>query len=640
MTASIIRGTAGDDNLSGTSGDDNFLLFQGGNDTVNAGAGNDVFHMGAALNAGDKLDGGTGKDAVILNGNYSAGVVFNADTITNIEVIALVAGHSYNLTTNDGNVAAGQMLLVRGDTLGSGDTLTFDGSAELDGKFAIIGGAGDDTLTGGSRHDVFDLAQGGNDTARGGGGNDTFDMGAALTAADQIDGGTGVNTLVLEGDYSAGLTLAATTINAIETISVAGGFNYNLITNDANVASGATLTVDASALTGGHTLAFNGAAETDGNFLFKFGAGFVAADSLTGGVGNDTLELNGDLSGGVTLGATTIAKIEIIRFDDGHTYALTSNDGNVASGATLTVDASALTGSNHLFFNGAAESDGHFAFIGGAGADVLTGGKLSDTFDLSRSDGVNASGGNGNDTFTVTSAAKLADDFISGGLGSDTLVLNGDFHTHMQIGAGIASSIETLQLLGAANSYDLTITDGVTTSLTIDASTAASLTFNASGDAATSFAITGTASNDTITGGAKADIIIGGVGADLIAGGGGNDTFIYFSPGASNTSTGYDTLSDLTTSDSILIAGLVPQYFGTAIINIFFGTLDQELSAAMASTSAGQYAIVKLTAAGDPYNGHTFLVVDGNNTGGYQAGSDYVFDISNFTGDPSQIHFI
>src|ERR1700761_9348301 len=180
------RGTRGDDTIdrSGDTTGDNFLLFRGGNDTVTGGSGNDIFRMGAALNAGDKLDGGTGKDTVLLNGDYSAGLVLNADTITNIEVMQFAAGHSYNITTNNGNVAAGEKLLVKGGSLGAGDTLTFDGSAEHDGGFHIVGGAGNDILTGGTRHDVFDLSHGGNDTAHGGRGGDTFYMGGALTSAD------------------------------------------------------------------------------------------------------------------------------------------------------------------------------------------------------------------------------------------------------------------------------------------------------------------------------------------------------------------------------------------------------------------------------------------------------------------------
>src|SRR5215471_1416479 len=173
------RVTHGDDNISGTSGNDNFILVQGGNDTVDAGAGNDIFRMGGTFHAADKLDGGAGRDYIILNGDYSAGVVFNADTITNIEVMGLDAGHSYNLTLADGNVAAHESLLVKAGTLGAGNTLTFDGSAETDGNYYIIAGAGNDTLTGGGKHDVFDLSKGGNDTAHGGGGNDTFLLGGA-----------------------------------------------------------------------------------------------------------------------------------------------------------------------------------------------------------------------------------------------------------------------------------------------------------------------------------------------------------------------------------------------------------------------------------------------------------------------------
>ena len=56
--------------------------------------------------------------------------------------------------------------------LAPGDALTFDGSAETVGGIANHGGAGTDTLTGGS-------------------GNDAFYMTANLSAADVIDGGAG-----------------------------------------------------------------------------------------------------------------------------------------------------------------------------------------------------------------------------------------------------------------------------------------------------------------------------------------------------------------------------------------------------------------------------------------------------------------
>ncbi len=92
------------------------------------------------------------------------------------------------------------------------------------------------------------------------GGNDTFAMGAALTAADSIDGGTGSDTLTLAGDYSAGLVFGAATITGIETLKLAGGNSYTLTTNDANVAAGAVLSVDGSALGGSAHLVFNGTA--------------------------------------------------------------------------------------------------------------------------------------------------------------------------------------------------------------------------------------------------------------------------------------------------------------------------------------------------------------------------------------------
>src|ERR1041385_7653973 len=81
-------------------------------------------------------------------------------------------------------------------------------------QMAFVGTSVDDRFAGGAADDTFDMVQGGDDIVKGKGGNDTFNFGAALTRADQIDGGIdggGVDfaardRLLVSGDYSAGVT--------------------------------------------------------------------------------------------------------------------------------------------------------------------------------------------------------------------------------------------------------------------------------------------------------------------------------------------------------------------------------------------------------------------------------------------------
>jgi Ca2+-binding RTX toxin-like protein len=281
-----IRGTAGDDVLDGSSAAENFALWQGGNDTVNAGGGNDTLRMGAALNAGDQLDGGTGTDTVILRGDYSAGVTFTATTMVNVEILKPIGGFDYNLTTDDATVATGAMLTVRGDGITGGHSLTFDGSAETDGSFRIVGSAGNDTLTGGALQDNFYLTNGGNDTVHGGGGNDVFFFGATLDPSDTIDGGAGYDTVHSDGWFGAGadaLTFTSTTMQNVEDFVLDGGSGLEITTDDATVAAGATLKIDARGQT--TDFFFDGSAETDGHFIVLSGSG---NDTLTGGALGDT----------------------------------------------------------------------------------------------------------------------------------------------------------------------------------------------------------------------------------------------------------------------------------------------------------------------------------------------------------------
>ena len=295
----VITAGAGNDVLTGGAGNDHFVVSAGGTDTVHGGAGDDTINAGAMLTAADAFDGGSGTDTLVLKGDYSSGVVFNATTLTNVEVIALTAGHDYNLTMNAATVASGQTLTVHAATLLAGDNVTFNAAAGVAGSsFVFDTGAGDDILTGGAGNDTFRPGAG-NDTIHGGGGDDTINMGANLTAADVIDGGSGTDTILLDGDYSAGITFGATTVTNVETIYLTPGNDYTLTTNDATVAAGQTLTILAPGLGAGDKLVFDGSAETDGSFIIHAGAG---NDILTGGAGADTIKAgngNNTITGGL-----------------------------------------------------------------------------------------------------------------------------------------------------------------------------------------------------------------------------------------------------------------------------------------------------------------------------------------------------
>jgi len=277
-------GGAGNDVLTGGAGNDTFDLSEGGRDTATGGGGDDTFALGATLTTTDRIDGGTGSNTVVINGDYSAGVNFTNDTMINIAAIDLTSGYSYRLTTHDATVAAGQTLAIDGSGLGASDTLVFKGSAETDGQFSITGGAGNDAITGGAGNDTFDLSFGGNDVARGGGGDDTFDLGGAFGKADRIDGGAGNNTVVLDGDYSSRLSFSPVTMINVQMLELTAGHSYNMKSDNGTVAAGQTLAVDGAGLAATDKLIFDGSAETDGKFVFKAG---LEEDRLTAGAGDD-----------------------------------------------------------------------------------------------------------------------------------------------------------------------------------------------------------------------------------------------------------------------------------------------------------------------------------------------------------------
>jgi Ca2+-binding RTX toxin-like protein len=317
----------------------------------------------------------------------------------------------------------------------------------------FTGTSGNDTFNGTSDADTFNLQQGGDDSAFGGLHSDTFFLGAELTAADTLNGGSSFDQVVLTGDYSAGLTLGATTIVNVEELRFDAGFDYRIVTVDENVGASLQLQINARFLDAGNSLTFNGSAETDGFFLVTDGAGndrittgaqddsislwgggidkvnsgvgvdtiriqsdfldlegrLEKSDRIDGGADPDRILLDGDYSGGVVLGEKTLKSVEFIHLatlPSPHGYKLTFADGNVAAGAVLHVDTPNENLVTFMKLDGSAETDGTFEFLGGNGNDVFMGGA-------------------GNDELTGNAGA----DRMAGGGGADTFFLEVDAHS-------------------------------------------------------------------------------------------------------------------------------------------------------------------------------------------------------------------
>jgi predicted extracellular nuclease len=326
--------------------------------------------------------------------------------------------------------------LAGGSTATATITVTGLATPAPDAGGMVHGTAGDDSYGGTPNGDYFDFSAGGNDRIAGGAGDDAFYFGAAFTAMDHVNGGSGTDDQVgLEGDYTGAhaLVLSATTLDNVEVLAALPGYSYDITGNDAMVGPGDTFTVFGGNLGASDNLTFNGASETDGSFMiygglgtdtltggagadgFYFGPGkFGANDVVHGGGGaNDQLGLDGNYT--LTLDARAdVETVALLRGPDGDLdhYSITVTDDfmGTAAGKTIfgfsvdtamTVDASSVTRGNLTVYGGHAGD----TITGGAGDDLIFGGTGTDTL----------AGKAGADTFLFDGAAQ------STGTGFDTL---------------------------------------------------------------------------------------------------------------------------------------------------------------------------------------------------------------------------
>ena len=461
-TKDIINGGAGDDEIHGRAGDDT-LNGEDGSDTLFGNSGNDV------------LDGGTGGSNVDVADYSEAAGGISVDLTQAIEV------------SNDGD--GGQDTLIDIEVIratDNADVLKGDANVNtLDGRGGddiLEGAGGADNLIGGNDNDTFVYNVSGDETG------DIIDGGSGVADKIETNANIDLTTATISGieeveiaTSGVQVTLTDTQVNAINTytgsvgtndrfiVDVADGNSLDLspktITNMSDVGDvveinllGTTGANRVDATTGNDLINGNAGANTisslSGDDVINAGAGddlleFTAlnlnsADTVDGGLNNDTIEITDNVTGGNLSDAdfANVSSVENLVLSDDTTHTLTLGV-NADTAGLVNIDINSA-GSSAVDLDISAMSN-DVALTTGSGADSILLGSGNNTV-LTQ---------DGNDTVTVSNANLDANDVISGGAGQDTLVISDQASLVGADLVGINADVEVLQTGASNDSIDL-----------------------------------------------------------------------------------------------------------------------------------------------------------------------------------------
>jgi Ca2+-binding RTX toxin-like protein len=265
------------------------------------------------------------------------------------------------------------------------------------------------------------------------------------------------------------LSNADTTLNTLQLNQTQSNF---VITGDKNLTIDGKIDVfdgtnrlDATDFTGKLTLNLGKNSDikqivggkSDDTFTLTAEVDQINGVNLNGNEGSDTLTVKVGATAAALNGVTNVETI-IFKEDTADNTTIDTKDTLVASGATLTVDASSFT-TKTLTFNGTLETNGSFKITGGALADVLKGGEKNDT--LTGGGGLdNLTGNGGNDQFVlnkaVATSAVTVKDFKTVADNNDIFALsNATFAGAPAVGATLTVSA----VAGATNSANTILVD-------------------------------------------------------------------------------------------------------------------------------------------------------------------------------------
>jgi hypothetical protein len=519
-TATTVLAGAGADTITGGSANDN----------LSGGDGNDTFVMGANLTTSDTLSGGDGTDTLTVTTTTADSAFTN---ITSVEKVSPTGA----FTTTLGSLAqaAGVTTVVIDNTGSTVENISV-GSTFTNALTVEVNGNGADVVSATSY--TGDL---------------TIKSTAALSSG-TYTGGTGTND-TLTFDLTAGdITQSSFSgITAIENISTTGSTNNNfaITLSDSNVAADKTITINASALTGG-TLTANASSEADGKVVITGGAAndtitgsaSIYGDNINGGIGNNTFTMGGNLTliDTITAGSgnDTITVSSTIA-DDAFTN-VTGVENLTVSGTTSVTVGTLAKAAGITTLNGTASSAQTFNLSGSGAYTVNLGGGDGDKV-------AGATTYSGALTVNVTTALVSTDTITGGTNTGDSLVFDLTSGSNTTSSLTALSKVENVSTKGSTtNSLTLTLANGniaADKTMTIDGSalTSGVLTVDALAELDGKVVVTGGAANDFFTGSANTTGLYG----DNFTGGAGSDIF-YF---ATDYLTSLDTIAGGTGTDTI-----------------------------------------------------------------------------------------
>lgn len=427
-------------NLEVTSGEGaDTLSFSGvGKQTVTAGKGNDTVNLQGNLTSDDVLDGGEGRDTLVVNtANPAAGVSAKGFEVFQIGLsgatAAAAAAGTYDLSKLTGSTI--DTVVVKNTT---GNAITIDKLAG--GSKIVLNGTDGNTA---NATDINNVTVQVTDATKATSLTDVLnvDIGRVSTTATDGTGSLTVNSLVATGVETININSAGSNSANIITTLTDANLQKLVITGDdaltiTNTLTGSSLAeIDASAATGAISLSSSDGTGTGGlGVTIKGGAG---DDVLTGGANNDTITGgagNNTLNGGA--GADNIT-------GGAGNDTITGGTGidsiNISSGGTDTINLSGV--------------------VATANRDIVTGFEVgtaasADKVDLAAGQSTAGTIGAGTTIFEAQNAVLAADKTI--GATTDVLEVNVDLSGgNLLSGAGLFTALGITDTNGTADAGEI-----------------------------------------------------------------------------------------------------------------------------------------------------------------------------------------